>query len=86
VQTVQGLAGRMQNLLVWGLPLDYYGTYREQLAAVTAADVASVGRARVNPGALVIVVAGDLAQVEAPIRALNLGDVEVWSPAGERIR
>jgi zinc protease len=86
VQTVQGLAQRMQSLLVWGLPLDYYGTYRERLGAVTAADVASVGRARLNPAALVVVVAGDLAQVEAPIRALNLGDVEVWSPAGERIR
>jgi zinc protease len=76
----------MQNLLVWGLPLDYYGTYRERLGAVTAADVASVGRARVNPGALTVVVAGDLAQIEAPIRALNLGGVEVWSPAGERVR
>lgn len=86
VQTVQGLAGRMQNLLVWGLPLDYYGTYRERLGAVTAADVADVGRARIDPGALVIVVAGDLAQVEAPLRALDLGDVEVWSPAGERVR
>jgi zinc protease len=86
VQTVQGLAGRLQNLLVWGLPLDFYGTYRERIAAVTAADVANVGRARVDPGALTIVVAGDLAQIEAPIRALNLGDVEVWSPAGERIR
>lgn len=86
VQTVQGLAQRMQNLLVWGLPLDYYGTYRERLAAVTAADLADVGRARVDPGALTVVVAGDLAQIEAPIRALNLGDVEVWTPAGERVR
>jgi zinc protease len=86
VQTVQGLAQRMQNLLVWGLPLDYYGTYRERLAAVSAQDLATVGRARITPGALTIVVAGDLAQIEAPIRALNLGDVQVWSPAGERIR
>ena len=86
VQTVQGLAQRMQNLIVWGLPLDYYGSYRERLAAVTAADVATVGRARLDPDALTVVVAGDLAQIEAPIRALNLGDVEVWSPAGERVR
>lgn len=86
VQTVQGLAQRMQNLVVWGLPLDYYGTYRERLGAVTAADVAAVGRDRLDPGALTVVVAGDLAQIEAPIRALNVGDVEVWSPAGERVR
>jgi zinc protease len=86
VQTVQGLAQRMQNLLVWGLPLDYYGSYRERLAAVTEGDLATVGRARINPGALTVVVAGDLAHIEAPLRALDLGDVEVWSPAGERIR
>ncbi|HEY0022576.1 MAG TPA: pitrilysin family protein [Longimicrobium sp.] len=86
VQTVQGLAQRMQNLLVWGLPMDYYATYREQLAAVAPGDVTRVGGARLTPGAATIVVAGDLAQIEAPIRALNLGDVEVWSPAGERVR
>jgi zinc protease len=86
VQTVQGLAQRMQNLLVWGLPMDYYATYREHLAAVQPGDVARVGGARLTPGAATIVVAGDLAQIEAPIRALNLGDVEVWSPAGERVR
>ncbi|MBW3569850.1 MAG: insulinase family protein [Gemmatimonadetes bacterium] len=86
VQTVQGLAQRMQNLLVWGLPLDFYATYGPRLAAMTPADIAGVGRGRLTPGALTIVVAGDLAAIEAPIRALNLGEVEVWSPSGERIR
>ena len=86
VQTVQGLAQRMQNLLVWGLPLDFYATYGPRLAAMTPSDIAAVGRGRLNPGALTVVVAGDLATIEAPIRALNLGEVEVWSPSGDRIR
>jgi zinc protease len=86
VQTVQGLAQRMQNLLVWGLPMDFYATYAPRLTAFTPADIGGVGRGRLTPGALTIVVAGDLASIEAPIRALNLGPVEVWSPAGERIR
>jgi zinc protease len=85
VQTVQGLAGRMQNLLVWGLPLDFYATYGPRLAAMTPADITAVGR-RLTPSAVTVVVAGDLATIEAPIRALNLGEVEVWSPAGERVR
>jgi hypothetical protein len=38
------------------------------------------------PAAVTVVVAGDLATIEAHIRALNLGEVEVWSPAGERVR
>ncbi|HEX2209011.1 MAG TPA: pitrilysin family protein [Longimicrobium sp.] len=86
VQTVQGLAQRMQNLLVWGLPMDFYATYGPRLAAMTPDDIAAVGRGRLTPGAVTVVVAGDLASIEAPIRALDLGEVEVWSPSGERIR
>lgn len=86
VQTVQGLAQRMQNLLVWGLPMDFYATYGPRLAAMTPNDIGTVGRGRLVPGTLTIVVAGDLASIEAPIRALNLGEVEVWSPSGDRIR
>ena len=86
VQTVQGLAQRIQNLLLYDMPLDWYADYRERLAAVTPADVARVGRARVTPDALTVVVAGDLAQIEAPIRALDLGTVEVWDADGNRVR
>ncbi len=86
VQTVQGLAQRMQTAIVYGLPLDYYATYRERLAAVTPAEAAELAGRRIDPDALTLVVAGDLATIETPIRALNLGAVEVWSPDGERIR
>jgi zinc protease len=86
VQTVQGLAERMQSLLLWELPLDFYATYGPRLAALTPTDISAVGRGKLTPAALTVVVAGDLATIEAPIRALNLGTVEVWSPAGERVR
>ena len=86
VQTVQGLAGRMQTLLQNGQPLNYYNTYLERMSAVTPADVSRVGRERLTPGALTIVVAGDLAQIEAPIRALNLGTVEVLDATGKKVR
>src|SRR3954464_12021448 len=75
VQSVQGLTGRIQQLIVWGLPVDFYTTYREKLAAVTPADLSSVASAKLTPNNLVIVVAGDLSKIEAPIRARNLGVV-----------
>ncbi|HEV2129544.1 MAG TPA: pitrilysin family protein [Longimicrobiaceae bacterium] len=86
VQTVQGLAQRMQTVLLYDLPLDYYSNYREQLAALTSEDVLDVARRRLTPDAITIVVAGEVAAIEGPIRALDLGTVEVWSPAGERVR
>jgi zinc protease len=86
VQTVQGLMGRLTNVVVYGLPLDYYSTYRERLAAVTPADVSRVGSTYLKPDALTIVAVGDLKTIEAPIRALNLGTVEVWDAEGKKLR
>lgn len=85
VQTVQGLQGRLQNLILWGLPPDFYATYRERLAALTPSDV-SRAAARLDPSDVIVVAAGDLSKIEAPIRALNLGTVEVWDASGKKIR
>ena len=86
VQTIQGLTGRIQQLIVWGLPVDFYATYRERLAAVTPEDVRSVATSRLTPGNLIVVVAGDLSKIEAPIRARNFGTVEVWDINGNKVR
>jgi zinc protease len=86
VQTVQGLAERMQRVLLYGLPLDYYGTYREKLAAVTSAQAQRVARDLMPIGTPTLVAVGDLAQIEQPIRALGLGSVEVWDRDGKKLR
>jgi zinc protease len=86
VQTVQQLAGRIQQLIIWGLPVDFYTTYRERLAAVTPEDVRTVATNRLTPNNVIVVVAGDLSKIEAPIRARNLGTVEVWDVNGNKVR
>jgi zinc protease len=85
VQTVQGLTSRIQQLIVWGLPVDFYATYRERLAALTPEEVRAAA-SRLTPDNLIVVVAGDLSKIEAPIRARNLGTVEVWDPNGNKVR
>ena len=86
VQTVQGLMARLANVVTYGLPSDFYTTYRERLAAVTPADVSRVGRSILTPNAITVVAVGDLKAIEAPIKALNIGPVEVWSADGVRLR
>jgi zinc protease len=86
VQSVQGLTTRLQNLIVWGLPMDFYATYRERLAAVTPEDVRRAATTRLTPDRLVVVVAGDVSKIEASIRARNLGEVEVWDAQGNKLR
>jgi zinc protease len=86
VQTVQGLTGRMETLLTYGLPLSFWSTYRERVAGVTPAELAQVGQQKLSANALTIVIAGDLSKIEQPIRALNLGAVEVWDALGNKVR
>ncbi len=86
VQSVQGLSASLQSLIIWGLPLDFYTTYRERLSGVTPDDVKRVGASKLTPDNVIVVVAGDLSKIEAPIRARNLGTVEVWDESGKKLR
>ena len=86
VQRVQGLSQNVQSLIVWGLPLDFYVTYREKLSAVAPDEIARAAKAHLTPDNIIIVVAGDLSKIEAPIRARNLGTVEVWDVDGKKVR
>jgi zinc protease len=86
VQTVQALTNRFDQLIVWGLPVDFYATYRERLAAITPEEARRVAQSRLTPDNLIVVVAGDVATIEAPIRARNLGQVEVWDANGNKLR
>ena len=86
VQSVQGLTGRIQQLIVWGLPVNFYATYREKLAVITPDDVRSAAANRLTPNNVIVVVAGDLSKIEAPIRARNFGTVEVWDSNGNKVR
>ncbi len=86
VQTVQGLMGRLETIVTYGLPLDFYSTYRNRLAQLSSGDIARVGKSVLTPNDLSIVIVGDLKSIEAPVRALNLGTVEVWDVDGNKLR
>jgi zinc protease len=48
--------------------------------------VRTAATSRLTPNNLIVVVAGDLSKIEAPIRARNLGTVEVWDVNGNKVR
>jgi predicted Zn-dependent peptidase len=86
-ETNSDLMARLQTLLVYDLPKDYYDTYVDRLRAVTSADVERVARKYINPDKLLVVVVGDRKVIEPGIQALKLGPVtartieEVLGPA-----
>jgi len=69
------VASALAGLIVFELPDDELDRYRPQVAAVTAAQIMSAAMSHVRPDELSIVVVGDAAQVEAPLRDAGLGEV-----------
>ena len=70
----------------YGLPFDYAAGAPQRIEAVTLNGVASRARELLEPGKLTWLVVGDLAKIESSVRALELGNVEVWDAYGNRLR
>ena len=85
LETTQDVAGNLANLVTYGIDPSFLGSYVGGVMGVTAADVRRVADQYVRPGNAVVVVVGDRSQIEAGIRALNLGTVEV-KDVGEFVR
>ena len=80
-ETTQGAARRFAELILYGLPLDYFSHYIPQIDAVTAADVQRVARQYIDPDHLAIVVVGDRSKIEAGLQALHEGTIvyrDMW--------
>lgn len=85
-ETTGDIAGQIVPITLYGLPLDYYDTYAQRIAQVTAADVQRVMREYLRPEQMVVVVVGDRASIERTLSATGIGRVEARDIAGRRLR
>ncbi|HZF29089.1 MAG TPA: pitrilysin family protein [Gammaproteobacteria bacterium] len=74
-ETTADITRKLEDMLVYKLPDDYFAKYVQNIQAVTAADVQRVARKYVQAGRFAVVVAGDRATIEPGIRALALGPI-----------
>ena len=74
-QSVRGIAGSVDDLWVYDLPIDYLNGFVDQMLAVSNDDVQRVAREHIVPDRMIIVVVGDRAKIEDEIRALDLGPI-----------
>jgi zinc protease len=76
-ETTGDISTRLEQVLVYHLPDDYFSTYVQRIEAVAAADVQRVAQKYVQANRLAVVIAGDRMAIEPGIRALNLGSITV---------
>jgi predicted Zn-dependent peptidase len=84
-ETNNALVGYLRYVTRFERPYDWITTLPDRYAAATP-DTATRAAALLHPDAMTWVVVGDLSRIEADIRALQLGEVEVWDAEGRRLR
>jgi len=78
-ETTTGMAAQLIDLVVYGLQESFFEEYVPTIQAVTADDIQRVARTHIRPDRVIVVVTGDLATIEGPVREANLGPVTVVS-------
>lgn len=80
-ETTRAIAGALASLVTFGLPDDYFDTYRASVRTVSAEAIRHAMAAHLDPMRLQLVAVGDPAVIQAQLAALDAGPVRVVEPA-----
>ena len=85
-ETTQQIAAALVPVALYGLPLDYYNNYVQNIEAITQADVARVAQQYINPSSLAIVIVGDRKTIEQALKSTNVGPIAIRNISGQPIQ
>lgn len=72
VQTSGDIAGRLLDMELYDLPMDYFDRYRENIGAVSKSDVEHVAEKYIDPENVIIVIVGNASQIREPLGTLGM--------------
>jgi zinc protease len=81
--SVQGISGAITGLWTQDLPVDYYRQYATKIAAITKADVLRVAKQYIDLDHLAIVIVGDRASIEGPLKATGIAPILITDIDGK---
>jgi predicted Zn-dependent peptidase len=86
IETSSEVMAVLGDNALYARPDDYLSTLGAKLSALGVPQAEAALRRVLDPSTLTWVIVGDLRHIERPIRALNLGPVEVIDADGRRVR
>jgi len=84
-ETTDAIAGALATLVQYGLPDDFYDTYRDHMRAVTSDDVLRVAQTHLRPSAMQMLVVGDANAIQKPLEAVGFGPITVYDTEGHLV-
>ncbi len=85
-ETTQQIGAALVPVALYGLPLDYFNNYVQNVEAITQADVARVAQQYINPGSLAVVIVGDRKTIEPALKSTNVGPIVIRDISGQPIQ
>jgi len=76
-ETLSALLGGIEDIVKYDRDFDYLDTIADQRNSIKLEDVQSASTKYLNTNKWTWVIVGDLKEIEAPIRELNIGSVEI---------
>jgi len=74
-ESTSAVAGAIAGAEMFGLPSDWFATYRDRIQAITPAQVHEAARAHVDPSRLLVLAVGDPAVITAPLEGLGIAPI-----------
>ena len=79
-ESTRAIASALASQSIFGLPADYYDTYRASIRAVTAEQILNAAQVHLHPDRLQVVAVGDADSISSDLSALGHGLVTVVDP------
>jgi zinc protease len=79
-------AATFAEIYVYGLPLDYFSLLPEKINAVTAEQAQAVAQKYVQLDQITVLAVGDRAKIQAEMKKLNLGNMEIRDSQGKLVQ
>ena len=77
LETAGQIASRLNQIVVYGLPDDYYHLHRDNIRAVSTEQVTSAVKEHIRPEEVQVIIVGDAERIVGSVDALGLGPLEV---------
>lgn len=84
-ETPQQIANQLATLVLYNLPDNYFNTYVQNFEKITITDVRRVAKKYLNPGAVNIVIVGDVATIRDGLEKLGYGKATILDADGKQV-
>ena len=78
--------GTFAELFIYDLPLDYFSRFPDAVDAVNPEQAQATAQKYIHPEKIAVVAVGDRSKIEAEMKKLNLGKMEIRDPEGKIVQ